>query len=254
MNTHAVKVLVVEDEILLAKDIQSRLTDIGYHVVATAPSVEKALNSIETHSNIDIILIDIMLKGDRDGIDLAKVINQNYKIPFIFLTSHSDATIVDRAKSAKPYAYILKPFNDQQIAIAIELALLNFSNNTPQKDILTERNQKTDPINVLQIKDSLFLKKNHHFERVPIQDILFLEADSNYCTIYTKTDQFIYSAVLKKIQTFLPHSYFVRTHRSYVVNINSITGFEGNTLFIENNKIPVSKTYKSQVFELFHKI
>jgi len=253
-QTSKVKVLIVEDEILLAQDISNRLNNLNYEVVGIGSSVDGALALISENQDIDIILIDIVLKGNRDGIDLAGIINTQYTIPFIFLTSHADTHIIQRAKNVYPYAYILKPFNDRQVSIAIELALLNFSNKTPEKDLLESKEFAKADNQVLQIKDSLFLKKDHHFERVPLKEILYLEADSNYCTVHTKSNKFVYSTVLKKIEAQLPMDQFLRVHRSYVVNIQLVTGFEGNVLFVEEKKIPVGRTYRNDVFKLFHTI
>ena len=249
-----VKVLIVEDEILLAQDIRQRLTDMGYEIIGIASTAIKAIKLLEENLNVNIILIDIILKGDLDGIELASLINVKYNIPFVFLTSHADNALVERAKSVKPYAYILKPFNGRQISVAIELALVNFANKTPEKELLEEKKFSESDNQALKINDSLFLKKDHHFERVLLKEIQFLEADSNYCTVHTKTERFMYSMVLKKIEAQLPVNQFLRTHRSYVVNIQSVNGFEGNMLFIGDKKIPVSKTYKDNVFKLFHTI
>ncbi|MBC8753407.1 LytTR family transcriptional regulator DNA-binding domain-containing protein [Kordia sp. YSTF-M3] len=249
-----VKVLVVEDEIILAHDIRDRLTDMNYEVVGIAPSVAKAVAILEAQKDIDIIMIDIILKGDQDGIELAKIVNEKYHLPFIFLTSHADSSLVERAKKVHPYAYILKPFNDRQVKIAIELALMNFSNKTPGKDVFESKESNVETSQVLQIKDSLFLKKNHHFERVPLAEILFIEADNNYCTIYTKSERFVYAVVMKKVEQQLPVANFIRTHRSYIVNISQVTGFEGNMLFVGTHKIPVSKSQKEHIFKLFRTI
>ncbi|WP_281987225.1 LytR/AlgR family response regulator transcription factor [Aquimarina aggregata] len=249
-----VKILIVEDEILLAQDISNRLTVIEYEVIGTAPTAIKALKLIAENPDVDIILIDIILKGNLDGIELAGLINAKYNIPFIFLTSHSDNQLIERAKGVYPYAYILKPFNDKQVSTAIELALLNFSKKTPEKELLKSRNFNAPDNQVLQIKDSIFLKKDHHFERVPFKDIYFLKADSNYCTVHAKSGRFMYSMVLKKIEAELPSNQFLRTHRSYVVNIDLVNGFEGNMLFLGEKKIPVSKAHRKDVFKLFHTI
>jgi len=256
MNTQAskIKILIVEDEAILASDISNRLKDRNYEIAGIAPTVTRAIQLIEETDAIDIILIDIMLKGDRDGIELAQIINEKYEIPFIFLTAHADDHLVERAKRVRPHAYILKPFNEHQVNIAIELALVNFSKKTPEKNLLEHRGFNPDENQVLQIKDSLFLKKDHHFKRVPLMEILFIQADSNYSSVHTKTDRFIYSIVLRKIEEQLPPNKFLRTHRSFVVNVNSVDGFEGNMLFIGKNKIPVSKAHKSEVFKLFRTI
>lgn len=256
MNTQPpkVKIIIVEDELLIAQDIANRLTAINYEIVGIAPSANGALQLISKHNDVDIILIDIILKGNLDGIELARIINKKHHIPFIFLTSHADRYLVERAKSVKPYAYILKPFNDRQVSIAVELALVNYSKKTPEKELFKNPSFKATDNQVLQIKDSLFLKKKHHFERVPLKEILFLQADNNYCTVSTKSEKFVYSMVLKKIESHLPKDQFFRVHRSYIININSVNGFEGNMLFVGEKKIPVSKTYKDVVFKLFHTI
>ena len=249
-----VKLLIVEDEILLANDIANKLSDNNYNIVGIADTAKKALDILANHQDIDVIVIDIMIKGEFDGIELARFINDKYSIPFLFLTSHADNHIFERAKSVKPYAYLLKPFNERQVCIAIELALKNFANKASEENILEKRDFDTTENQVLNIKDSLFLKKNHHFERVRLQDILFLQADSNYCSVYTKSDRFIYSVGLNKIEEQLPSKRFMRVHRSYVININSVSGFEGNMLYISDNKIPVSKSHKEDVFKLFKTI
>ncbi|WP_245949196.1 LytR/AlgR family response regulator transcription factor [Lutibacter citreus] len=249
-----VKLLIVEDEILLANDIANKLSDNNYHIVGIADTAKKALEILAKNHDIDMILIDIILKGEFDGIELARLVNDKYSIPFLFLTSHADSYIIERAKSVKPHAYLLKPFNNRQVCIAIELALKNFSNKFSENEILDKRDFDSSENQVLNIKDSLFLKKNHHFERVRLQEILFLKADSNYCTIHTNSDRFIYSVGLNKVEEQLPVKRFMRVHRSYVVNISSVNGFEGNMLFIGDNKIPVSKAHKDEVFKLFRTI
>ena len=122
-ETAKVNIIVVEDELLVAQNISSRLTENNYNVLGIADSVKDALMLLSEHRDVDILLLDIILKGEQDGIDLARIINETYSIPFIFLTSHVDSVTVQRAKEVKPSAYILKPFNDRQVCIAIELAL-----------------------------------------------------------------------------------------------------------------------------------
>lgn len=249
-----VKILIVEDVAITAIDISNGLTDSGYQIVGIAPTAERAQQLMLENHDIDIILIDIILRGDLDGIELARIINEKYDIPFVFLTSHADTNLVERAKGVRPCGYILKPFNARQVSVAIEFALVNLSNKTPAKEPFELRKSGPSDNQVLQINDSLFLKKDHHFERVPLKEILFLQADSNYSTVYTKSNRFVYSTVLKKIEAQLPMNRFLRIHRSYVVNIDLVNGFEGNMLFIGSKKLPVSKTHRNEVFKLFRTI
>ena len=120
-----IQVLVVEDEILLAKKIALCLTKLKYNVVAAVPSAVEALKILEENPSINIAILDIMIEGNLDGIELAKIIKSNYDIPFIFLTSHTDRSIINRVKEVGTYAYLLKPFHDREVSIAIEIALVN---------------------------------------------------------------------------------------------------------------------------------
>jgi DNA-binding LytR/AlgR family response regulator len=252
--TSKIKILVVEDEIILAEDIALRLRNMNYDVVGIAASAQQAKNILSSSLEVDIIIMDIMIKGDEDGIELAAIVCRKYKLPFIFLTSHSDNAILERARQVNPYAYLLKPFNDKQISIAIELALVNFSRQSSETDLLKNHQFAETENTVLKIKDSLFLKKNNRFERVLLNEIQFLEADSNYTTIYTQNGKFVYTAVLKQLESRLPKDRFLRVHRSFIVNIQAVQAYQGNVLYIESHKILVSKSHKEEVFRLFRTV
>lgn len=251
-----VNILIVEDETLVAKDIAQSLTECGYEIAGIAPTVEKARLLLLEHPNIDIALIDIMLKGGETGIELAKTMNKSYpNIPYIFLTSYADRATINQVKATStPYAYLLKPFNQRQVTVSIEMALENFSKRKPVVNPIENSSYDPPSSQALKINDSLFLKRDNHFERVLLEEILFLEAESNYTTVHTQCGRFVYSLVLKKIEALLPSEFFLRVHRSFVVNINAVTGFEGNLLYVETNKIPVSKSHKEDVFKLFRTI
>lgn len=115
-------ILVVEDERLVAKDLQHILTRIGYAVPEIASSGAEALQKAE-HSRPDLVLMDIMLKGGVDGIAAATVLNQRLDIPVVYLSAYGDADTVRRACDTQPFGYILKPFTEGDLRSAIEVAL-----------------------------------------------------------------------------------------------------------------------------------
>src|SRR3569832_2191781 len=118
----SIKIMIVEDEIIVAKDIQRILKKLGYEAFDPIPNGKKALDSIEKLQP-DLILLDINLKNsDIDGIQLAEQIHQHYKLPFIFLTAFSDKHTLERAKLTEPYGYIIKQFEESDIRTAIEIA------------------------------------------------------------------------------------------------------------------------------------
>jgi YesN/AraC family two-component response regulator len=124
--SESIKILIVEDEILIARDIKEALEELNYSVCDFAPSVERALEIIEAEKP-DIALIDIKLKGKETGIDLGKILLEKDTIPFIYLTSHTDALTLSESKNTRPSGYLVKPFKQNDVHIALEIALNNFA-------------------------------------------------------------------------------------------------------------------------------
>jgi len=116
------KILVVEDESIVAMDIKHRLESMGYIVPAITSSGEEAVKKT-AETNPDLVLMDIVLKGEMDGIDAAQQIKDNLDIPVVYLTAYSDEKTLKRAKITGPFGYIIKPFEDRELHSAIEIAL-----------------------------------------------------------------------------------------------------------------------------------
>ncbi|TVR73021.1 MAG: GGDEF domain-containing response regulator [Spirochaetaceae bacterium] len=116
------RVLIVEDEKIIALDLQRRLEKFGYRVVALCATAEEAVEAALEYLP-DIILMDIMLGGERDGVDAAIEIKQKKNIPIVFLTAYADDKTVDRAKRAEPVGYVLKPFKERELQTTIDIAL-----------------------------------------------------------------------------------------------------------------------------------
>ncbi len=127
-----IKILVVEDESIVAKDIQNTLIRLGYDVPATASNAVSAFQKLED-IRPDLVFLDIKLKGDVDGIQIAEKIKSNYDIPVIFLTSFVDKGTLDRAKVTEPYGYIVKPFNESDLQTTVEMALYKFEKDKETK-------------------------------------------------------------------------------------------------------------------------
>lgn len=244
--------LIIEDEVLLAMDLAARLERLGHDVVGMGHSADEA-RAIIPEISFDLILLDIHLGDGADGITLAHELNQNYTKPIIFLTSSVDPVTVARARDCHPAAYMLKPFNERELAIALELAVSNFAD----RKIPPASNQKTIQhisSDSSTINNSLFLRKKDRHERVNFEDILWAEAQSNYTSVVTEQDSYMMASTLQEIEAQLEAPYFLRTHRSYVVNINKVNSISGNSLYIGQQAIPVSKSRKEMVFHHFRKL
>ncbi|SIN97144.1 response regulator [Halodesulfovibrio marinisediminis] len=150
----SISILVVDDERIVALDIKGTLETLGYRVCAIANTAERALQAAEEHSP-DLVLMDINLKGEMDGIALAHVFNARHSTPVVFLTAYSDRDTFDRAKSANPYGFILKPFDARKLHSAIEIALIKHS----EEARLTEARHKAELEN--SAKSSFFANMSH---------------------------------------------------------------------------------------------
>lgn len=137
-----IKVLIVEDEPLIAEDIGEYLSNSDYSVLAIVHNMKDALKVLQNHTP-DIALLDINLNGELDGFKIAEEINLKYKFPFLYLTSYADKATIDKAKYTRPMGYIVKPFVEVDLYSSIEIALYNFSQlNKPKalsKDLVNQK-------------------------------------------------------------------------------------------------------------------
>lgn len=238
-----IKILIVEDELVIAEDLKDVLEDLGYEVCGIAISAREALAMIEEKLP-DIALLDIQIKGGKDGIELAAEINEQYHLPFIMLTSHADLQTINRAKEVNPYGYLVKPFNEKEILAGIELALSNFAKKHSKKE-----NQESPEDFVL--KDSLFIRTNGMLVKLKLQDITYLEADANYTQVHTKDRKFVIRSTLKELEVKLDANRFVRVHKSFLINLEEIEGIQAESVHIAGKEIPISR---NQYSWLLHQI
>ena len=132
MNPSDLRIMIVEDELIVADDIQNCLQNLGYSVVATVSSGEQSIKKAQ-ELRPDLVLMDIILKKEMDGIEAAEIIIKNFNIPVIYLTAHSDIATINKAKITEPYGYLLKPFNERDLLTNIEIALYKHKMETELK-------------------------------------------------------------------------------------------------------------------------
>jgi CheY-like chemotaxis protein len=127
-----VKILIVEDETIVAMDMQRRLGRLGYEVAGVAGSGEEALIRAE-ETRPDLALMDIMLAGKIDGIETAERMRRRFDIPVLYITAYADEETLDRARATEPIGYIIKPFEERAVHAAIEMALYRHSTRKPAR-------------------------------------------------------------------------------------------------------------------------
>jgi len=230
------KILIVEDEPVIATDIEMTLEDLGYHVIGIEDNATDALKAIRKHKP-DLVLLDINLEGDDDGVMLAHDINDEFQIPFVYLTSNADKLTINRVKRTHPAGFIVKPFNEKDLQSNIEIALFS-GQDKDASDVLHE----------------FFVKDGGDLVKISVEDILFIKADDNYTRIYNKEKSYVITKTLKTIEEKLPESDFIRIHRSFVVNLSFIDKIKDNTLFIGKHSLPISRSYMENLFHRIEKL
>ncbi|GGD37766.1 LytR/AlgR family response regulator transcription factor [Muriicola marianensis] len=237
-----IKILIVEDNVIIADDMQSMLEEIGYEIVDNVIVYEQAEEVLKS-KHVDLVLIDIILASDKTGIDLGKHIRENYNIPFIFVTSNSDRATVENAKTVKPNGYLVKPFEQQDLYTAIEIALSNYD-YSEKKGESAGGDTAEKVVSNSVLKDSIFVKKQHLYYRIQFEDIRFIKADNVYLEVNTVDKKFLVRSPLKDYLEKLPRNKFYRAHKSYIVNVDHIDAINSKDIMINNTLIPISKEFK----------
>jgi len=242
----SIKILIVEDEMIIGAKISMQLTNLGYEVTGILSRGEEAIRHVKENKT-DFILLDIRLKGKIDGIETAKQIQALSGTPIIYLTANSDEATFNRAKTTKPVAFISKPFKQIDLQRAIELAICRM----PDSYIEHPHENNLSQDSPLIINDRIFVRSREKMTKIILSDILYIEAERNYSRIFTKDKEYILSATLKTIEEKLPRNLFVRIHRSYIINLTQIEVVAESYVAIGRVTIPVSAGLKEN---LLHRI
>jgi two-component system response regulator LytT len=214
------RVVIVEDELLIAEQLEDILTANDCSVIGIAQTLEKASNLL--HLTPDFVFLDIQLKNNENGIDFGNTLNQK-GIPFIYITANTEVETLKEAVKTNPISYISKPFKSNDVIAALELIRLKH-----------------------QMKPKITLKLANKDVDVFLDDILFCEAKGSYTEIVTKQKRYTKRINLKDFLKQLD-SNFVRVHRSFAVNKNQITYKTSTSIFFHDQEIPVSKLYRDSL-------
>ncbi|RMG76056.1 MAG: DNA-binding response regulator [Bacteroidetes bacterium] len=218
-------ILIVEDNFFNRLHIRTNLEKNGFKNVIEAQDADTALKYLYS-LNIDACILDINLgENKKDGIWLGEYLNETLKIPFIYLTAYDNQEIVQKAIHTKPFTFLTKPVNWTVLIANLKLALS-----------ITKEEMKPE-INRILLRD-----KKNMLKPVSLSDVLYIQAQGNYLKFITQSGIFTNRNTMKEIEKRLP-SYFIRTHRSYIANINHVQGVQSDKVIISNHTIPLSRTY-----------
>ena len=236
-----VKILIVENELLISDELQEHLLSSGYEITNCVTNGKDALLSINSNQP-DIIIMDIELDGNMDGIQTVTKINEVSRIPVIYLTQHHNKRVINRVKKTFPASFLIKPYMEHEINISIELAIHNFENN-----LLPQTATKDEPKDAFYfLNDRIFIKKANNYEKVNLDDIFWIVAKNQYTDIFTATKRYTISNNLKttenKIQKLINHP-FIRISKSMIVHSEKIESLQskGGQFFVQiTSKIPIN--------------
>lgn len=247
-------VFILEDENIVAKDIEQSLKKLGYNVAGIASSGEKVKELLTEGIAPDIFLMDIMIKGDMNGIEVAEFVKENYGLPVIFLTAYADENTLSKAKITEPYGYILKPFKEIDLHTTIEMALYKHQKTVEIKkelDIYSTLASETQ-----NGKDYIFVKNKSRFIKICVEDLFYVEALKDYVNFYSKHGKYTIHSTMKDVESKLPEKYYARVHRSFIVNLDKILSIEHVSGRIQlegiEKSIPIGGSYKEELLAKFN--
>jgi DNA-binding LytR/AlgR family response regulator len=249
MYSNPITLLIVEDDMIIAAKVSMQLTQLGYEVTGIVPRGEEAIRHVADNPP-DIILLDINLKGTLDGIETAQAILKMADIPIIYVTANTDEATFNRAKETRPHAFISKPIKNLDLQRAIELTVSRLS----EKAKATV--QTTEPIHDMPegdddapfiLSDRIFVKHKEKMVKLFLEDILYIEAERNYCRIFTKNKEYLLATTLKIMEEKLPLRRFIRVHRSFMVNLAQVDEVAESHVIINQKAIPLSHTLREDL-------
>lgn len=203
----AIRILIVEDEPLIAENISMYLNNNDFTVSGIAYDFDEAIKELRFNPP-DAVLLDINLESDKDGIEIAKYLNVHHRLPFVFLTSYSDKELVERAKQTNPAGYLVKPFNEQTLYTTLQIAMANFAMqhnlHVPDLQLLRINRSLSAPISDREF-EVLQLMYNGKTNQ-QICDELFISMNTvkrHVTNVYFKLDVNCRSAVIAKARELM---------------------------------------------------
>ncbi len=211
-----IKILIVEDEVLIAEFIREMLNKEGYESVGVVYDLQSAVHYIEKNEP-EILLLDINIGVKDGGIELAK--KRNPKVSVIYITAQNDEGTMLKAIETSPVNYLTKPIRKIEVLASIKLAIKNLKN------------------------ESIVVKDSYKEIKIFYYDLLFVKSDGNYIEIHTTTKKHVIRQSLDTFLNELNSPLFCKSHRSYIVNKEKVTMKTSTSVFLDTIEIPLSRSY-----------
>jgi DNA-binding LytR/AlgR family response regulator len=241
----SLQVLLVEDDRSAALDVEILLEEMGQKLAAIKDNAEAALQYIYDEQP-DLIIMDLELKGDKSGLDIAKEIDHLH-IPTIFTTSYKDKQTYEQAKSTYSFGYLVKPFSKLSLRSLIEQAVKTLF----QGEGLESPSEKLDEGMILA--NTVLVKHLNVLYPVRFDNILFIQGEGNYCSIQTNQRKFMLKMSLRKLLESVPANEFAPIHKSFIVRLDKVESIDigSGKLTVGKEVLPLGRNFKNALLERF---
>ncbi len=240
-----IRVLIAEDEFITLDMLKDYLEESGYELSGDAINAKEAIEILEKKET-DIVLLDIHIKGEKDGIWLAEQIKEKYHLPYIFVSAYSDTSTIKRATNTNPYGYLVKPIKQADIFSAIEVALKNYSKEINPNNYKEKHDSENS---ILNSGKNIFVKDNLTYKKIVVDEIMFVQTFKNYLELHFKNERLVIRYTLQSFIKQLPSEQFIQVHRSYLINTKFITEVTPTSVNINGKIIPLSKAFKDSLLK-----
>ena len=241
MPTAAITLLAVENDRLQARILQHELLQLGYELAGTARTADEAETLFDALQP-DLVLLDVHLDGPRDGIETAAALVARRRVPLIFITAFPDGPTFARARQVGPFAFLGKPYNGPLLGHSIELALQHFAG---AQGLLADDGPGAQAEGTV-LPDGILVREQHRFVKLPLVQVLLLEADGSHTHLRTPTRKFTLRMNLGKLLECLPSGLFCQVHRGFAVQLAAVDvlDFRTGTVRLGEHVVPVGRSYR----------
>jgi two-component system, LytTR family, response regulator LytT len=227
MELTNIRILIVDDEVLIAETLKDHLIKLGYEKIELAHSKKEAETVLDNWKP-DIALLDIRMEGHFDGLQLAEIVRTKYNIPFMYVTAHSDLAMTERIVKTKPDGYITKPIRINELMVNLGMVVQRFLENKEH---------------LVSVKNGL------DQEQFKASEILYLKAEGNYVEVHLEARKILVRNSLEALLSEMNLENIYRIHRSYAVNSHKVKTFSSAEIKINDIVLPVSRTYSAELRE-----
>lgn len=225
------KAYIIEDNALNRASLEDVLLANNFEIVGSKATAESAWEELQ-HIVTDIVLIDIHLAGEKNGVWLAEQIRSKLELPFIYLTAYGDAKTIEEIRNTKPNGYLMKPYNTPTLLTTIDIAIDSYASSIADEN------------------STIFVKDRYDRVKLKISDINFIKSDGNYITIFLEYNKYLVRGKLLDFYKKLPHKTFLQVHQRHVINTKKISLIGKTSVTINNEEITVSKKYRHLLDDL----